>query len=129
MSRNQGFVSIGDRKQEQRDEQRDNDRQPGHLGQDKRRFILGDGAGPGQQWTGLDPAMVAWIQVAPGMEVKATACRPLEVREAGKTDEADRQPDANEQADHKQDQRGNLTASSVGMHEVERVVHRIYPLN
>lgn len=61
MRRNQGSPSIGDREQEQRGEQRDNDRQTGHLGQDERRLILGDGAGPVEKGTGVDPSMMARI--------------------------------------------------------------------
>ena len=126
MSRNQGFVSIGDRKQEQRDEQRGDDRQPRHLGQDERRLILGDGAGPADKRTGLDPAMMARIQVAPGVEVKAAACRLLEVGETGKTDEAGYETDTDQEACNQQDQSRRLTRSSAGMCEVEFAVHQIH---
>lgn len=126
MSRNQGSPSVGNRKQEQRGEQRDNDRQPRHLGQDERRLILGDGAGPADKRIGFDPSMMARIQVAPGVEVKAAAGRLLEVGEAGKTDEAGYETDTDQEACNQQDQSRRLTRSFAGMYEVEFAVHQIH---
>ena len=97
MGRNQQSVSIGHHEEQQGDKQRDHDRQQRNIGQDERRVILRDGAGPVDEGTGLDPAMVARIQVSPGVEVKAAAGRLLEIGKTGHAHKPGRQPDGNQE--------------------------------
>ena len=70
--------------------------------------------------------MMARIQVAPGVKVKASAGRLLEVSEAGKTDEAGHETDTDQEACNQQDQSRRLTSSSADMYEVEFGVHQIH---
>ena len=61
MGRNQQSVSIGHHEEQQGNKQRDHDRQQRHIGQDERRVILRNGAGP--------------VDEGPGASVqRATAC-------------------------------------------------------
>ena len=97
MGRNQQSVSIGHDEEQQGNKQRDHDRQQRNIGQDERRVILRNGAGPVDEGAGLDPAMVAGIQISSGVEVKAAAGRLLEIGKTGHTHKAGRQPDGNQE--------------------------------
>ena len=96
MGRNQQSVSIRHHEEQQGNKQRDHDRQQRNIGQDERRVILRNGAGPVDKGAGLDPSMVAGIQISPGMEVKAAAGRLLEIGKTGHTHKAGRQTNGNQ---------------------------------
>ena len=96
MGRNQQSVSIRHHEEQQGNKRRDHDRQQRHIGQDERRVILRNGAGPVDKGAGLDPSMVAGIQISPGMEVKAAAGRLLEIGKTGHTHKAGRQTNGNQ---------------------------------
>lgn len=104
MGRNQQSVRIGDHQQEQRNEEGDHDRQPRNIRHDEGGFILRHGAGPGDERAGFHPAMVARVEITPGMEVKTAGDRLLEVEEAGVADEPRDETDTHEQARDQHDQ-------------------------
>ena len=97
MGRNQQSVSIGHDEEQQGNKQRDHDRQQRHIGQDERRVILRNGAGPVDEGAGLHPAMVARIQVSPGVEMKTAAGRLLEIGKTGHAHKPGRQTDGNQE--------------------------------
>ena len=97
MGRNQQSVSIRHHEEQQGNKQRDHDRQQRNIGQDERRVILRNGAGPVDEGAGLHPAMVARIQVSPGVEMKTATSRCLEIVEAGVAHKPGRQPDGNQE--------------------------------
>lgn len=70
MSRNQLGISIGDRQQYERHKERTDDGKAGNHGKNKGHVVLRYRAGPVREGTGRDPAMVAGVQISPGMEMK-----------------------------------------------------------
>ncbi len=84
---------IGQQEQDQRHKFRNHDRKSWDIRKNEGGFVLRDRASPGYQRTCFCLPMMTGVMIAPGMEMKTSGGRLLEINEAGVADEPGNYPD------------------------------------
>lgn len=98
IGRNRYETTITDQQEHERDEDRHNDGKARNIRQDKRGFILRDGAGPLRDRSGLGPTVAAGLAIPHRVKMGNPILPHILRQNTGRADDTGHEPDAHEQA-------------------------------